>query len=102
MQLLIDKNYIEKKSASEYANMMNISARHLSRLVNETLNKSTSDLIFERIMLEAKRLLLNNFPSVSEVANQLGYEDVSYFIRLFRLKNGISPLEFQKNKSLPK
>lgn len=102
LQRLIEQNYIEKKSASEYANMMNISARHLSRLVNETLNKSTSDLIFERIMLEAKRLLLNNFPSVSEVANQLGYEDVSYFIRLFRLKNGISPLEFQKNKSLPK
>jgi AraC family transcriptional activator of pobA len=102
LQRLIDQNYISKKSANDYANMMNVSTRHLSRLVNETLNKSTSDLIFERIMLEAKRLLLNNFPNVSEVAQQLGYEDISYFIRVFRLKNGISPMEFQKNKSLPK
>jgi AraC-like DNA-binding protein len=92
---LIDENFKDKKSPAEYADMMNMSIRHLNRICQEALNSSTGDLIFERIVLEAKRLLIHNDLTISQVAEQLGYEDYSYFIRIFRKKAGVSPKEFQ-------
>ena len=101
LQKLIDENYKTEKSPSEYANLMNMSIRHLNRICQETLNKTTGDLIFERIILEAKRMLIHKDVSVSLVADELGYEDVSYFIRLFKSKTGESPKEFQLNMGKP-
>ena len=94
LQKLIDENYKTEKQASDYADMMNMTTRHLSRICQDTLDKSTSDLISERIILEAKRLLIHNDISVSQVAEQLGYDDYSYFIRFFKKNVGMSPKEF--------
>jgi len=74
--------------------MMNISDKHLNRMTKETLNKTISELIFERIILEAKRMILFSKYSVSEISIELGYIDTSYFSRLFKNKTGQTPLEF--------
>jgi AraC family transcriptional activator of pobA len=92
---LIDENYKVKKFPNEYADLMNMSIRHLNRICQESLKKSTGDLIFDRILLEAKRLLIHNDASIFSVAELLGYEDYSYFIRMFKKKVGLSPKEFQ-------
>lgn len=91
---LIDANFKEIKSPNEYAKMMFISEKHLNRICKECLNKTTSDFIMDRIMLEAKRLLIHSTSSVSEIAEQLGYLDSSYFARLFKKKCGKTPAEF--------
>lgn len=96
---LIDENFKTVKSPAEYADKMNMTIRHLNRISQEALKKSTGDLIFERIILEAKRLLIHTNISIGEVADQLGYYDYSYFIRLFKKKTGYSPKEFQQKIS---
>lgn len=93
---LIDTNYEKIKSAGEYAEMMFISEKHLNRMCKECLNKTTTDLIIDRIMLEAKRLLIYTNDSISDIGEQLGYMDSSYFARLFKKKTGKTPAEFAK------
>jgi AraC family transcriptional activator of pobA len=95
LQKLIDKNYKIKKFPKEYADMMNMTTRHLSRICQETLRKTTTELISDRIILEAKRMLIHKDIPISSVADELGYEDISYFTRLFKKNTGQSPKEFQ-------
>ncbi|HKC66729.1 MAG TPA: AraC family transcriptional regulator [Bacteroidia bacterium] len=93
---LIDSRYKKIKSPSEYAKLLFISEKHLNRICKECLNKTTSDLIIDRIMLEAKRMLTYTNDTVAEIAEQLGYMDNSYFARLFKKRCGKSPAEFAK------
>ena len=94
---LVDTNFKTVKSPKEYAKMMFISERHLNRLCKISLNKTVTELITERIILEAKRMLVFSKESVSEIISELGYTDSSYFFRLFKKKTTLTPLEF-KNK----
>ncbi len=96
LEELIDRNFKTKKYPYEYAALMNISEKHLNRMSKSCLNKTTSDLIAERIILEAKRILIHSKLSVSEVAFELGYEDNSYFSRFFKKQTGETPVEFMK------
>jgi AraC family transcriptional activator of pobA len=94
LENLIDQYFKTKKYPSEYAGLMNLSEKHLNRMSKECLNKTTTELIAERIVLEAKRLLIHSNQTVSEIANELGYEDNSYFSRFFKKHAGQSPLQF--------
>ena len=95
LQKLIDEHYKEKKLPSEYAELMYMTPRHLNRITQEVLHVSPTDLIQDRIILEAKRLLIHEDSTVTMVADALGYDELSYFIRLFRKKTSITPKEFQ-------
>lgn len=94
LENLIDKHYKHVKSPTQYAEMMFISEKHLNRMCKETLNKTVSDLIAERIILEAKRLLVHSSISVGEIITELGYADHPYFFRFFKKKTSMTPLEF--------
>ncbi len=96
LQKLIDEHFRTKKYPKDYADMMNITPRHLSRLCREVLDTTTTELIADRIVLEAKRLLIHNNITVTSVADLLGYEDVSYFSRLFKNKEKVTPKVFQQ------
>lgn len=95
-EYLINENYKTVKSPSQYASIMNISTRHLNRICKELLNKTSSDIINERVLLEAKRMLLHTKGTVAIVADNLGFNDYSYFSRLFKEKCNETPTEFQK------
>lgn len=94
LENLIDENFKTKKYPNEYANLMNLSEKHLNRMSKECLNKTTTELIAERIILEAKRLLIHSKQSVSEIAYELGYEDNSYFSRFFKKHVGQTAIHF--------
>lgn len=81
---------------SEYASMMNISPSHLNKTVKTTTLKSPTRWIDEAIIMEAKVLLSQSGFPVSEVAVQVGVQDPSYFTRLFKRYEGITPTEFRK------
>lgn len=91
---LIEQNYKQMRSPGEYARQMNITERHLNRITRISLNKTPTDLILDKITLEAKRILAHTTSSIGQVAESLGYTDVSYFSRLFKKKTGQTPKEF--------
>ena len=82
---------------SQYAEMMNLSTYQLNAITRTSLNKTPSELINELIILEAKRNLLATSNQVNQIADELGYEDVSYFIRFFKKHTGHSPEAFREN-----
>ncbi len=94
LEQFIDQNFKSKKYPHEYASLMNLSEKHLNRMSKECLNKTTTQLIAERILLEAKRLIIHSKQNISEIAAELGYENNSYFSRFFKKHNGQTPLEF--------
>jgi AraC family transcriptional activator of pobA len=91
----IEENFKKKHSASDYAGMLNISTKALAKLSKTHFNKTLTDLIAERIVIEAKReLYLTNKP-VKEIAFGLGYDDEYYFSRFFKLNADVSPQLFR-------
>lgn len=87
----IEKNYKEKHTASDYAQMLHITTKALAKITKTHLNKTLSALISERIIIEAKReLYLTNKP-VKQIAYELGYEDEYYFSRFFKTNTEVSP-----------
>jgi AraC family transcriptional activator of pobA len=94
LENFIDKNFKTKKYPHEYADLMNLSEKHLNRMSKACLNKTTTELIADRIILEAKRLLTHSKQTVSEVANELGYDDNSYFSRFFKKHTNETPVQF--------
>jgi AraC-like DNA-binding protein len=96
LETLIDMNFRTIKYAGNYANMMAMSEKHLNRISKACLNKTTTDLITDRILLEAKRSLTHTTLCIGEIAENLGYLDNSYFARFFKKKTGETPLEFMK------
>ncbi len=93
---LIEEHYPKHLKVSKYAQMLNITPKHLNRICNDTLNKTTTAILAERVILEAMRLLSHTQFSVKEVAEKLGFKDASYFVRLFRKINNTTPMAFQK------
>ena len=97
-RILVRKNFITQKSASGYAEIMNISPGYLTEVISKATGKSPSYWIQQEVLLEAKRLLFFTNCTVKEIAYQLGYNDHTYFSRLFSRSEGGSPLSF-RNKS---
>lgn len=95
LETLIDAHYKDHKQISEYASIMNISLKQLNSLCKKAFNKTPGDLLQERLILEAKRLLVYSDNSVSSIAASLNYTDNSYFIRLFRKLTNMTPEQFR-------
>lgn len=97
LESIIEEHYKTEKLAKFYAVKLHITPKHLNRITKATLNKTTTELITERVILEAKRLIAHSGNSLTEVAETLGYEDYAYFSRVFKLKTDKTPLEFKKS-----
>lgn len=87
----IEANFKEKHSASDYAELLNISPNALAKLVKSIYNKTLTQLITERIVIEAKRELYMTSKPIKEIAWALGYSDEYYFSRLFKANTETSP-----------
>ena len=85
------------KQVSQYADRLNLSVYQLNSITKNLLGKTCSVVIDDQIILESKRLLLATSNQISQIAFELGYEDVSYFIRFFKKHSGFSPEAFRNN-----
>jgi AraC-like DNA-binding protein len=94
---ILESNVRSEKLVSYYADALNLSQFQLNSITRTLLGKSAATLIDDYIVLESKRNLLATSRQVSEIAYDLGYEDVSYFIRFFRKRTGYTPEAFRKN-----
>lgn len=92
---LVDKYYDQIHHVKEYADLLGESPVQLNKAIKSVTNKTAGEIIIERLVLEAKRLLLFSDLSNKEVAYKLNYEDPSYFTRIFRKKTGYTPSGFR-------
>ena len=93
---LLEQEYKQLHTVQEYANRLNVSVRSLSNSVNECSGKSPLIFINNRIILEAKRLVLYSDLMIKEIAYMLGYDDPSYFVKHFKRHTGYLPSEFRE------
>ncbi len=94
---LLDRHITTNKQVTQYTDMMNLSPYQLNEITKSSVGKTASELINEQIILESKRYLLATPNQVKEIADQLGYEDTSYFIRFFKKQTGHSPEAFRQH-----
>lgn len=92
----IEKDFKTKHSASDYAKELNISASALAKITKTHFNKTLTDLISERIIIEAKRELYLTNKAIKEIAYELGYQDEYYFSRFFKTNADISPQMYRE------
>ncbi|MFH7015456.1 helix-turn-helix domain-containing protein [Flavobacterium sp. FlaQc-47] len=93
---LVEIHFRTKHTVADYADILGVAAKTLSNKFNRLELTQPNDIIKDRIILEAKRLLGYSALSVKEIAYQLGYEDPAYFNRLFSNKVGDTPSNFRK------
>ena len=100
--LLVETHFKEEHSVSFYAQQLFKSPKTLSNLFAIYNNKTPSQVIQERILIEAKRLLTYTQKSVKQITFELGFEDVSYFSNFFKKHTTLSPVDFRNTASVPK
>lgn len=91
----IEDNYKTKHAPAEYADILNISSKALAKITKIHFNKTLTDLIAERIVIEAKRELYLTSKPVKSIAYELGFNDEYYFSRFFKKNAEVSPQLFR-------
>lgn len=91
----LEANFRTRHQVAEYAARLGYSARTLNRLARENTGLSAKQLIDERVVLEAKRLLAHGHDSVARLAGQLGFDDPSNFSKYFQHRTGLTPAAFR-------
>jgi AraC-like DNA-binding protein len=92
---LLEDHYKEIKSVERFALMMSVSEKKLNKATNQVLGKSPKEIIDERVVLEAKRLLAHTSNSIKEVGFELGFDEPTNFIKYFKKHVGKTPIEFR-------
>lgn len=92
---LLTEKYKTIKAPSAYAELLQVSASYLNEALKQITGLPVSYWIIQEIMLEAKRLLYYTNSNVKAIAHQLGYDDHTYFSRLFKQHAGMTPLDFR-------
>ena len=94
---LIEKHYKEYHKVSDYADILSVTSDYLNKSVKSFTGKSAKEYISDRILLEAKRILLFTEQTNKELAYELGFEEPSHFSNFFKKSNGISPIDFRNS-----
>lgn len=94
---LVEQNFKIRHTVKEYADLLNKSAKTLANIFSQVSDKSPLQIIHERKLLEAKRMLRYTDKPVKEIAYELGFEDIQSFSRFFKKSENISPSEFKNS-----
>lgn len=87
---------LKLRSASDFAQQLNIHVNHLNRAVKAVKNNTTTVVINTRILAESQRLLQHSDWNISEIAYGLGFTEVTHFNNFFKRKTNMSPTQFRK------
>jgi len=93
---LLEKNYKIQKQVSYYAKEMFISEKRLNQATSKLFGKTSKEIINDRVMLEAKRVLAHTNESIKEICYALGFEEPTNFIKYFKKHATITPTEFRE------
>ncbi|MGL5912661.1 MAG: AraC family transcriptional regulator [Bacteroidales bacterium] len=93
---LVEEHYHTLRKVNDYLDIMRITAKPLSKALQSTIGKTPKQYLDERILLEAKRLLVYSNESIKEVSFLLNFDEATNFSKFFREQTGLSPAEFKK------
>lgn len=96
---LVEQHYMQLRLPKEYAALLYVTPNYLNAFCRHMLGKSAGEIIRDRVLLEAKRLLINADMSIATIAYQLNFADNSYFTKFFKKYAGTTPEEFRKHIS---
>lgn len=93
--MLLDTYYCKEWKASFYSQKLGLSEKRLNQILKEKMNKTITQLVHARLILEAKRNLRASELTIKEISYRLNFEDPSYFSRFFKNNTGATPEEFK-------
>lgn len=96
LENLIDQHYKEHLPVTFYAEQLHVTVKQLNEACKRSLGKTTNELVLERAVLEAKRLLVHSELTSTQIAAELGYFDNAYFFRFFKKRTGFTPEQFRQ------
>ncbi|HKO82221.1 MAG TPA: helix-turn-helix domain-containing protein [Chitinophagaceae bacterium] len=93
---LVEKNFIAMREVQQYAALLHVTPKHLADVVKLNTGKSPRDCINDMLLLEAKVLLGSTDKTVTQISQELNFEDQSHFSHFIKQRTGCSPLELRK------
>jgi AraC family transcriptional activator of pobA len=97
---LLETDYKNQKQVNYYTKQIIITEKRLNQATTKILGKSPKELINERVLLEAKRILAHTNESIKEIAYYLGFKEPTNFIKYFKKNLSITPTEFREQNTL--
>jgi len=97
----VEQHFRTKHGVSEYADLLHKSPKTLANYFSKYYDKTPLQIIQNRIMMEARKLLIYTEKSIKDITYELGFDNQQAFSRFFKSKEGISPSEFKATKSSP-
>jgi AraC-like DNA-binding protein len=92
----LEKSYKTQKQVSYYAQQIFVTEKKINQATTKILGKTPKEIIDDRILLEAKRILAHTSESVKEIAFYLGFEEPTNFIKYFKKHTSQTPIEFRE------
>lgn len=92
---ILERQYKDQKQVSGFAYALGMTEKRLNQATSKILGKTPKQIIDERIMLEAKRLLVHTNESIKEIGFELGFEEPTNFIKYFKKHHLTTPVEFR-------
>lgn len=93
---LLALHYKDQKLVPFYAGQLGLTAKRLNQMVKERMNLSVSQLIYNYVLIAAKREINHSAKSIKEIALELGFSSQSYFSRFFKKETGLTPEAFRQ------
>ncbi|KGO84596.1 AraC family transcriptional regulator [Flavobacterium rivuli WB 3.3-2 = DSM 21788] len=93
---LLEENFRRAKGVEFYASKLFMTARSLNLICQNILQKSVSEIIETRKLIEAKNLLIHTDKPISEIGYELGYNEKAYFTSVFKKRSGQTPSQFRE------
>lgn len=97
---ILENQFHNQKLVNNYARQLSVTEKRLNQATSKILDKSPKQMIDERVMLEAKRLLAHTNESVKEIGYNLGFDEPTNFIKYFRKHSNSTPVEFREQFAL--
>lgn len=95
-QYLVNENFVHKVLVEQYAELLNISANHLTQTIKKTTGKTAKSIISQRRAEEAKYLLRYANEDIASISHYLGFSEPAHFNNFFKRETGFTPLSFRK------
>lgn len=94
---IVERDFREGLGVADFAAALGITPTHLTRVCRMTTGRSAKAILADRVIFEARRLLLDTRLPISEVAQSLGFASAAYFTRAFHHHTGTTPSEFRRS-----
>lgn len=93
----VEEHFHRKHRPADYAKLLNVTVKTLNRMARQHLEKTVGEMISERIVTQAKHELYLGEKPIKQIAVDLGFQDVAYFSRFFKVQTNVSPNAYRKS-----